>query len=70
MGWCIRNTDGQYVSGLEDGEAQWTNDFQKSWWWDCEDDAAWYIDENNIDEATPEDSNGSSPPGNGQPGKP
>jgi hypothetical protein len=70
MGWCIKNTNGSYVSGFEDGEAKWTTDFDCSWWWDTEDDAQWYIDENGIEDADPEDSNGSSPPGNGQPGKP
>jgi len=70
MGWCLKNGAGQYLRILDDGGADFTEDFSQSSWWDTEDDANWYIGENDLDGVEPEDSNGSSPPGNGQPGKP
>lgn len=71
MGWCIKRTDGKYISAAElPGDIEFTEDFECSAWWDTESDATWFIGENDIESVTPEDSNGSSPPGNGQPGKP
>jgi hypothetical protein len=70
MGWVIRNTLGQYVSGIKDKEVQFTDDFNSAWWWHTENDADWFIEANSIDDADPEDSDGSNPPGNGQPGQP
>ena len=70
MGWALKHTDGTYVSVRDDGDFEFTDDFKCSSWWDTEDDANWYIATNDVQGVTPEDSNGSSPPGNGQPGQP
>jgi len=69
MGWVIKNASGQYVSGVDD-EVQFTDEFDSAWWWECEDDADWFIDTNDIEGVIAEDSGGSNPPGPGQPGKP
>ena len=69
MGWSIKHSDGTYVS-VTDDDYEFTDNFDQSSWWDTEEDANWFIQENGIQGVTPEDSNGSSPPGNGQPGKP
>jgi hypothetical protein len=71
MGWCIKRSDGKYVSaGGLPGDIEFTHDFACSAWWDTEADALWFIGENELEDVQPEDSNGSSPPGNGQPGQP
>jgi hypothetical protein len=70
MGWALKHSDGRYISGHDGYDPEFSDDLNESWWWDTEEDARWFIEENGIEGVTPEDSNGSSPPGNGQPGKP
>jgi hypothetical protein len=72
MGWVIKDTIlGHYVLGVDsDGYAQFSGNFNTAWWWETEDDANWFIETNDIEGVTAEDSGGENPPGNGQPGKP
>jgi hypothetical protein len=69
MGWVIKKGN-QYVSGFDDDEAQFTDDFNCAWWWTTQDNADWFIETNDIEDVESEDSGGENPPGNGQPGKP
>jgi hypothetical protein len=71
MGWAIKRSDGKYLAAdALPEEIEFTKDIECSAWWDTEADATWFIGENELEGVQPEDSNGSSPPGNGQPGKP
>lgn len=70
MGYVIKNTNGRYVSGLTDDDCQFTEDFKCAWWWEAEEDAEYFIDENDVEDVTAEDSGGENPPGPPQPGKP